>query len=170
MQFPKLICNVSLVLHLEPQGTSPLLWILECGEHSFLNAIPPPEGYGWPQPHCLLLHHLRRSSSLIESVLCDYTPFNIYFEGGCECHSGWLTIIPPTSTVTQGRSRKVPTAGWGSAHSPDRLLPQDPFGELLGQVPLRAHNIEGIRAEQGHGAHTTGSIGEKLRECAKVIK
>ena len=64
----------------------------------------------------------------------------------------------------------MPTAGWGSAHSPDRLLPQDPFGESLGQVPLRAHNIEGIRAEQGHGAHTTGSIGEKLRERAKVIK
>ena len=85
----------------------------------------------------------------------------------------------------------MPTAGWGSAHSPDRLLPQYPFGELLGQVPVRAHNTEGMRAEphapaqpsypqccghegmraeQGHGAHTLGSIGEKLRERAKVIK
>lgn len=64
----------------------------------------------------------------------------------------------------------MPTAGWGSANSPDHLLPQDPLGESLGQVPLCAHNIEGIRAEQGHGAHTPGSIGEKLRERAKVIK
>ena len=64
----------------------------------------------------------------------------------------------------------MPTAGWGSAHSPDRLLPQYPFGELLGQVPVRAHNTEGMRAEQGHGAHTLGSIGGKLRERAKVIK
>ena len=72
--------------------------------------------------------------------------------------------------MTRGRSRKVPTAGWGSAHSPDHLLPQYPFVESLGQVPLRAHNIEGMRAEQGNGAHTPGSIGEKLRERAKVIK
>lgn len=156
-------------MHLEPQGTSPLL--LEIGMwRTRLPQCHPSSRKIWPQAHCLLFHHLRQSSSLVESVLCDHTLFNIYFEGSCECHNGWLTIIPRTSTMTQGRSRKVPTAGWGSAHSPDRLLPQYPFGELLGQVPVRAHNTEGMRAEQGHGAHTLGSIGEKLRERAKVIK
>ena len=37
-------------------------------------------------------------------------------------------------------------------------------------MPLRAHSIEGIRAEQGHGAHRVGSVEEKLEEHANVIK
>lgn len=64
----------------------------------------------------------------------------------------------------------MPTAGWGSANSPDHLLPLYPFGEPLGQVSLHAHSTEGIRAEQGHGAHRVGGVEEKLGERAKVIK
>ena len=78
MQFPKLTWSVSLVLHLEPQGTSPLL--LEIGMwRTRLPQCHPSSRKIWPQAHCLLFHHLRQSSSLVESVLCDHTLFNIYF-------------------------------------------------------------------------------------------
>lgn len=37
-------------------------------------------------------------------------------------------------------------------------------------MPLCPHSTEGVRAERGCGAHRTGSVSEKLGECAKMIK